>query len=151
MYVSIHTFETWPTPNYVDPETRGNSVIVINCILYSLVVGVVGLRIFTRTCISRSYGADDTFILIAMVSPLPNLFNHLFSDPTIVANHSLRDCNAGYPSEIRLESPRLGCASVNRRNRREILAHKPDFVCRGKHLHPNFHALADTPNSCNRL
>ncbi|KAE9380981.1 hypothetical protein N431DRAFT_459885 [Stipitochalara longipes BDJ] len=67
MYVSVQTFETWPAPNYIDPETRGNSVIAIHCILYTLVVGVVGLRIFTRTCISRSFGADDTFILIAMV------------------------------------------------------------------------------------
>jgi hypothetical protein len=68
MYVSIETFKTWPTPNYLNPETRGNSVILIHSILYTLVVAVVGLRIFTRTRISRSFGTDDTFILIAMVS-----------------------------------------------------------------------------------
>lgn len=67
MYVSIQTVETWPTPNYINPETRGNSVIIIHSILYTLVIGVVGLRIFTRTWISRSFGADDTLILIAMV------------------------------------------------------------------------------------
>ncbi|KAN0120355.1 hypothetical protein V8E51_002563 [Hyaloscypha variabilis] len=67
MYVSIQTVESWPAPNYIDPETRGNSILIINSILYTLVVGVVGLRIFTRTCISRSFGADDAFILVAMV------------------------------------------------------------------------------------
>lgn len=67
MYVSIQTFETWPKPNYINPETRGNSVIIIHSILYSLVVVVFGLRIFTRARISRCFGADDTFILIAMI------------------------------------------------------------------------------------
>ena len=68
MYISVQTMESWPAPNYVDPQTRGNSVIVINSILYGLVLGVVGLRIFTRTCISRSFGYDDAFILLAMVT-----------------------------------------------------------------------------------
>ncbi|PMD42804.1 hypothetical protein L207DRAFT_425298 [Hyaloscypha variabilis F] len=67
MYISVQTLESWPAPNYVDPQTRGNSVIVINSILYGLVLGVVGLRIFTRTCISRSFGYDDAFILLAML------------------------------------------------------------------------------------
>jgi hypothetical protein len=78
MYVSIQTFETWPKPNYINPETRGNSVIIIHSILYTLVVVVVGLRIFTRARISRCFGADDTFILIAMVS---QKLSHITASP----------------------------------------------------------------------
>ena len=67
MYVSIPTVESWPTPNYINPQTRGDSVLIIHGTLYSLVVVVVGLRIYTRICISRSFGLDDMFILLAMV------------------------------------------------------------------------------------
>ncbi|KAE9369204.1 hypothetical protein N431DRAFT_485162 [Stipitochalara longipes BDJ] len=67
MYLSVETLESWPTPNYVNPETRGPGVIYINSILYSLVVAVVGMRTYTRLFISRSFGLDDTFILIAML------------------------------------------------------------------------------------
>ncbi|PMD15777.1 hypothetical protein NA56DRAFT_663535 [Hyaloscypha hepaticicola] len=67
MYVSIPTVESWPTPNYINPQTRGDSVLIIHGTLYSLVVVVVGLRVYTRMCISRSFGLDDMFILLAMI------------------------------------------------------------------------------------
>jgi hypothetical protein len=85
MYVSIQTFETWPKPNYINPETRGNSVIIIHSILYTLVVVVVGLRIFTRARISRCFGADDTFILIAMAS---QKLSHITASPPPLHLHS---------------------------------------------------------------
>jgi hypothetical protein len=69
MYLSLQTLESWPTPNYTNPETRGPGVIYINSFLYPLVVAVVGIRTYTRLFISRTFGLDDTFILIAMVQP----------------------------------------------------------------------------------
>lgn len=93
MYISPETIAAWPTPNYTHPQTRGSSVIVIHSILYTIVLGVVSLRIFTRLCISRSFGYDDTFILFATVSPTPLSSVCL---PTLKTgpDNSLRDCPA---------------------------------------------------------
>jgi hypothetical protein len=58
---------TWPTPNYVDPPTRGDALLIVNSILIALVVIVVGLRMYTRLIIKRWFGLDDIFILVALV------------------------------------------------------------------------------------
>jgi hypothetical protein len=58
---------TWPTPNYVNPPTRGDALLIVNSILIALVVIVVGLRMYTRLIIKRWFGLDDIFILVALV------------------------------------------------------------------------------------
>ncbi|KAF3004185.1 hypothetical protein E8E13_006247 [Curvularia kusanoi] len=63
----IDVILTWPTPNYVNPETRGNALVVVNSILIALVVMIVGLRMYTRLSIKRWFGLDDIFILIALL------------------------------------------------------------------------------------
>ncbi len=67
MYLSLETIDSWPLPNYANPVERGPWVIVITIFLYILVLVVVGLRTFTRIFISRSFGADDVTMLIALV------------------------------------------------------------------------------------
>lgn len=57
----------WPAPNFIDPETRGHGVLILNVVLFSVALCLAGLRIFTRTILRGGYGADDTFILIALV------------------------------------------------------------------------------------
>ncbi|KAH7391517.1 integral membrane protein [Cadophora sp. MPI-SDFR-AT-0126] len=58
---------TWPEPNYIDPETRGYSNVVLNIIFYAILLSFVGLRIWTRRCLNNAFGHDDTFILLALV------------------------------------------------------------------------------------
>lgn len=58
---------SWPTPNYTDPVVRGNAVIVMNLILYPIVLSILAIRIFTRISISKSFGADDYLIVLALV------------------------------------------------------------------------------------
>lgn len=58
---------TWPTPNYVNPPTRGDALLIVNTVFIALVVIVVGLRMYTRLVIKRWFGLDDIFILIALV------------------------------------------------------------------------------------
>jgi hypothetical protein len=89
MYLSLKNLESWPTPNYANPETRGPGVIYINSILYPLVVAVVGIRTYTRVFISRSFGLDDTFILLAMVPPAFPL-DLLLLILTLAPNNNLR-------------------------------------------------------------
>ena len=57
----------WPKPNYVNPVTRGNENVVVNVVLFSILVCFIALRIFTRTHLRRVFGADDVFILLALV------------------------------------------------------------------------------------
>jgi hypothetical protein len=60
----------WPTPNYVNPVTRGNENFVINVVLFSFLICFTGLRVFTRTHLRKAFGADDVLILLAVVSTL---------------------------------------------------------------------------------
>jgi len=66
MYLSLEEISTWPTPNYISPATRGPGLIIMHLVLYPIILGLVGLRTYTRLRISWSFGLDDVFILLAM-------------------------------------------------------------------------------------
>ncbi|KAF7879985.1 uncharacterized protein EAF02_007622 [Botrytis sinoallii] len=57
----------WPEPNYVDPETHGWGNVILNIVLYVVLCCFISLRIWTRTRLRASFGADDMMILFAMV------------------------------------------------------------------------------------
>lgn len=57
----------WPTPNYIDPETRGPALLIVNSILIALTILVVIARLYTRIVIKRWFGIDDIFILFALL------------------------------------------------------------------------------------
>ncbi|QSZ35475.1 hypothetical protein DSL72_008345 [Monilinia vaccinii-corymbosi] len=63
----IETLAAWPMPNYVDPETRGKGVVIVNAILFPVALGVLLIRFYTRLHISKSFGLDDWLIIAAMV------------------------------------------------------------------------------------
>jgi hypothetical protein len=58
---------TWPAPNYVDPETRGDTGRILGVVLASLVTIVLAVRFYTRRFISKSIGLDDVLIGVAYV------------------------------------------------------------------------------------
>lgn len=58
---------TWPTPNYVSPDVRGPQLLIITFVLFPIALATVVLRIFTRLYISKSFGADDWFLLAAVI------------------------------------------------------------------------------------
>lgn len=64
---------TWPKPNYVNPVTRGNALLIVNIVFIPLSFLVVSLRIFTRLRITGSFGVDDGLIVVSMVSSTPPL------------------------------------------------------------------------------
>ena len=151
MYVSIPTVESWPTPNYINPQTRGDSVLIIHSTLYSLVVIVVGLRIYTRIWISRSFGLDDVFILIAMVLQQSTLLETLHTKILSVTNNNPCGPNAACPVEIRLEPTCLGRPALHCCHRRKVFALKSNLVCHGKHLYSALHALPNSENPSKRI
>ena len=63
----LSVIASWPTPNYINPVTRGNAALVVNIVMISLSFIVTCLRLYTRLRITRSAGLDDVFIAIAMV------------------------------------------------------------------------------------
>ncbi|KAL8706599.1 MAG: hypothetical protein Q9201_000346 [Fulgogasparrea decipioides] len=57
----------WPKPNFVNPETRGPALTVVNIVFIILVVLVVALRYYTRIKITHSFGLDDWVIGASLV------------------------------------------------------------------------------------
>lgn len=60
---------SWPRPNYVDPTTRGESLVATNITFMILVTIIVSLRFYSRLKIHKRLGLDDVFIGIALVGP----------------------------------------------------------------------------------
>jgi hypothetical protein len=58
---------SFPQPNYTNPITRGPELLIITLIFFPIVLLVVGLRTFTRVYLSKTFGADDVFLLIAVL------------------------------------------------------------------------------------
>jgi hypothetical protein len=58
---------SWPTPNYVNPKTRGPALAIVNYTLAAVTIITVALRLYTRVFIKRWFGLDDVFIILALV------------------------------------------------------------------------------------
>ncbi|KAI0146057.1 integral membrane protein [Hypoxylon sp. NC0597] len=56
---------SWPTPNYVNPETRGHIGMVIGVLLGGLVTITLAIRLYVRKWLTRGFGFDDVFIILA--------------------------------------------------------------------------------------
>lgn len=57
----------WPTPNYIDPQTRGHGAMIVNIVTMSLAFVVVMLRLYTRLRITYSTGIDDILITVGLI------------------------------------------------------------------------------------
>jgi hypothetical protein len=64
---SFQDFETWPKPNFINPETREWVVIGVEAPLTFIAALFVAARFYTRTIIKRVLGWDDWLMLAAMV------------------------------------------------------------------------------------
>jgi hypothetical protein len=62
----------WPTPNYDDPVTRGSALMLVNAIFIGLVLITVFARLWTRLFITRWFGLDDVFVVLALVRTASN-------------------------------------------------------------------------------
>lgn len=61
--------ESWPEPNYVDPETKGKELLVISLILTILAIVFVGARLLVRGRIKKQLGWDDGLLALSLVCP----------------------------------------------------------------------------------
>ncbi|KAK4097878.1 hypothetical protein N658DRAFT_433124 [Parathielavia hyrcaniae] len=58
---------TWPEPNYIDPETRGPELIIVEVVFLFLATICVGLRIYVRAGIMGKMETDDWLMVGALV------------------------------------------------------------------------------------
>ncbi|KAF4631238.1 hypothetical protein G7Y89_g6889 [Cudoniella acicularis] len=63
----LNVIVSWPTANYINPATRGWANVYVNIVLYPLVFIAIAIRVYTRLRISRSFGLDDWFIVVALL------------------------------------------------------------------------------------
>lgn len=65
--IPLSVIASFPTPNYIDPVTRGAGLVVVNVIFLVLITVCVALRLYTRIAIKRWFGIDDWFIILAYI------------------------------------------------------------------------------------
>ena len=55
----------WPTPNYIDPQTRGSPVLfLVTCVTTAV---VVALRLYSRIRLTKTLGVDDGLLVAGFV------------------------------------------------------------------------------------
>ncbi|MCJ1232522.1 hypothetical protein MMC14_000475 [Varicellaria rhodocarpa] len=59
--------DTWPTPNYINPVTRGYGLLALTVILFIVTPSIVGARLWARIIILRKPGLDDVLICFALI------------------------------------------------------------------------------------
>ena len=60
-------FLHWPAPNYINPTTRGDALLVINIFFIILVTLSIAVRIYSRVRVKRQAGMDDIMIVLAYI------------------------------------------------------------------------------------
>ncbi|PSN59014.1 hypothetical protein BS50DRAFT_449075, partial [Corynespora cassiicola Philippines] len=65
--IPLEVILSWPTPNYTNPETRGDTLVIVNSLLIIIVAIVVTLRLYVRLVIKRWFGSDDALIILALI------------------------------------------------------------------------------------
>ena len=59
--------QSWPTPNYTDPVTRGYSLVACLAIFLFLALLALAARIWARFVLLRSPGLDDWLAICAAI------------------------------------------------------------------------------------
>jgi hypothetical protein len=62
--IPFSAFAHWPIPNYVNPQTRGPAIHIVNGIFLFFMTAVMIARVYTRSVIKRSLGWDDASMVV---------------------------------------------------------------------------------------
>ncbi|KAH7021295.1 uncharacterized protein B0I36DRAFT_225874, partial [Microdochium trichocladiopsis] len=58
----------WPTPNSIDPDTHGRTLVIVNATTLLLALVSIGLRLYAHVTIVKTPGWDDFLMAIAAVN-----------------------------------------------------------------------------------
>ncbi|KAF7453956.1 Integral membrane protein [Pyrenophora tritici-repentis] len=83
---------TWPKPNYLDPVTRGPSLMIVELTLLPIAMIVVFLRLWVRISWLKKSWYDDYLMIVAMIFSIGRHHSH---------------CHHGIPT-VRLGPPCMG-------------------------------------------
>ena len=87
---SQEVMNTWPSPNFDDPETAGPALNVIAIMFMLFAYLFVGLRIYVRAYLLRTFGIDDWLMVICLVCQPPSrVSNWLANGYNSVASNGL--------------------------------------------------------------
>ncbi|KAH7058690.1 hypothetical protein B0J12DRAFT_737323 [Macrophomina phaseolina] len=89
--IPLSVLFSFPTPNYVDPVTRGPALIIVNAIFLSLCTIALLLRLYTRVFIKRWFGSDDVFIILAYISTVALTINVIIANVHFYWNRHVWD------------------------------------------------------------
>jgi hypothetical protein len=64
----------WPKPNYINPETRGPSLYIVNSMFFGLATVAIAIRLYARIFVRRWFGFDDALVILAWVMSGLQLF-----------------------------------------------------------------------------
>ncbi|OCK80245.1 hypothetical protein K432DRAFT_298128 [Lepidopterella palustris CBS 459.81] len=67
LHPPLSVIETWPIPNYVNPETRDWTVPVLLIVLFVVTFFVFCARMWARLVVGRNAGLDDALVAAAMI------------------------------------------------------------------------------------
>jgi hypothetical protein len=71
--VPIEQWLKWPVPNYENPHTREQSVLIFSCIIGPISIGLMLARLWVRVRMQRNAGVDDWLMLASFVRKLSSL------------------------------------------------------------------------------
>ncbi|KAJ6263710.1 hypothetical protein Dda_2280 [Drechslerella dactyloides] len=78
---------TWPEPNYVDPDRKGNFMAPLTIVMMVLCGIVVTLRLYVRSFILKSFKADDWLIILATITAIAVSVTCILSQGAGVGTH----------------------------------------------------------------
>ena len=59
--------ESWPSPNYTNPVTQGNALVICLSVFLFLALSAVIARVWARFFLLRSAGLDDCLAIFATI------------------------------------------------------------------------------------
>ena len=92
MYFQLEDLLKFPPPNYVNPETRGHGLTVLNSIFLALATIFVALRICSRLFVRKWFGWDDVLIILGFVGLLRTL-SILHTNSCFLGSNGSVECN----------------------------------------------------------
>lgn len=101
---SADVISAWPKANYIDPETKGNELLVVTIIFTTLSTAAVLARLWVRVKYQKEIRADDVMLVVCMVSTFLLTFYLRVVD---VGTFQGRDTDAGFARFLRLELQRF--------------------------------------------
>lgn len=66
LHPPLDVIATW-TPNYKNPETHGQGVVILVIVLQVITWLVVFMRLWARFYLTKNRGIDDALIIFSMV------------------------------------------------------------------------------------